>query len=330
MALFPAVSNVERPNQQNSTGDPLALIIAQYGGSVEGTIERKSVLKPYIPMRSIRGTNTITDYAVGKATLGVVTPGEAPAPPGKIDVSKQSLTVDTVIYARDMVPLLDNLQTAYNAPAEFGKEHGKQIAKFVDQAFFIQGAKAALRTSSAYDGGTSGKPAGHFGGSQKVLAASGDATDPAKLYSAISDLFVTMEGKDVSPRQDDVFLVFRPAQYYALQDAEQVVNGQYVTADGTKLDNVPIFKAWGCPVLSSNNLPNTNITTHELGANYTGDFTKLVGLAIAPRALMAGETIALESDVYYDKVWKHWFIDSHLSFGVTANRAEYAGAILLP
>ena len=46
-----------------------------------------------------------------------------------------------------------------------------------------------------------------------------------------------------------------------------------------------------------------------------------------PKALLAGETIPLTSDVYFDKKEMQWFIDSYLSFAVTPNRAEMAGGI---
>jgi hypothetical protein len=46
-----------------------------------------------------------------------------------------------------------------------------------------------------------------------------------------------------------------------------------------------------------------------------------------PKALLAGETIPLTSDVYYQKTELQWFIDSWLAFAVTANRAEHAGIV---
>jgi hypothetical protein len=301
-------------------------------GIVEGTIARKSVLDGWIPMKSVRGTNTLTSNAIGEATLGKLVPGEAP-PSTPLEVGKNSITVDTVVLARTAVPLLDTFQSHYDVRAEIGSEHGKKIAKFRDQSFFIQAAKVAQLADSKFSD-VANKPTGHFGGSVETLAAAGDATDPAKLYAAIRNLFVKMEAKDVEPSSEDVMLCFRPAQFYALMDAELIVNGTYVTSTGTKIETM-IFKAFGCPVIRSNNIPNSAIAGHLLsnaanGNAYDGDFTKLAGLAFSARALLAGETIPLESDVFYDKNYKTWFVDSHMSYAVTGNRAEYAGAILLP
>ena len=85
----------------------------------------------------------------------------------------------------------------------------------------------------------------------------------------------------------------------------------------------------------SNNLPNTVISGHLLSnaANsnaYDGDFSKVAGLMMSAKAVLGGETIPLRSDVFYDKIYKCWFVDSHLSCAFTPNRAEYAAAIMLP
>ncbi len=327
------INTIQRPMQQNQTGSTLELAVEQYSGHVEGTIERRSVLNGWVDMKRVVGTTTLTDFAVGAATLDKVTVGEAPD--GKnVDFAKASITVDTVIVARNVVPLLETFQNSFDAQKHIGVEHGKKIAKFLDQSMFIQAAKASLLTDSRFANGSAGKPDGHFGGSTYTFGATGDAVDPAKLYSGIGKLLTKMEEKDVVPDQDDVMLAFRPAYFRALQDAEQIINGTYVTADGTTREGM-IFKAFGCPVVSSNNVPNTDITSHLLSnaANsnaYNGDFSKLVGLAFSARALLGGETIPLTSDAWYNKEYKSHFIDSHLAFAVTPNRAEFAGSLWLP
>lgn len=317
------------PNQALGTGDTLALAIEEYTGVVEGTIARKSKAAPFVSVRPVRGTSTITNEGIGESTLQVVVPGVTPD--GTVNKqNKISLTVDTLVLARSAFPLLDVFQQKYDVRAEVGVEHGKKIAKFYDNAFFIQAAKAAALSASAY-----GAVGGHLGGTTKTLAAAGDATDPAALYAAFSDLFAQMEEKDVDPGTDDVMIALRPAAFYALMDAEQIVNGTYITSRGTVMENVKMLKAYGCPVVSSNNVPNTNITAHELSNTrnsnaYNGDFSKLVAVAFSPNALLAGETISLTTNVWYDESSLSHFVDAYLAFGVTPNRAEYAGRVILP
>lgn len=327
--------NIVRPGQANQAGSISALHLEEFTGVVESTIERKSALKGWIPVRPVKGTSTITNFAVGESTLQKATPGQ-PIDGTGTDFAKRTLTVDTVILARAVLPLLETFQTSYDSRKEIGMEHGKKIAKFHDQSFFIQAIKAALLTDSAYRGsGAAGKPDGHFGGSQQTLGAAGDSLDPAKLYAAIANLFVKLEEKDVDPRTDDVMIAVRPAEFYTLLQNEQLIDGTYKTSEGTSIQ-AHLLKAYGVPVISSTNFPGgSNITGHLLsnagnGNAYDGDFTKVVAAAFSPRALLAGETIPLTTDVFWDKVTKQWFVDAHLSYGVTPNRAEFAGVILKP
>lgn len=327
--------NIVRPGQSNGAGAVNALHLEEFTGHVESTIERKSALKGWIPVRPVKGTSVITNFGVGKSTLQKATPGVVPDGTTN-DFAKRNLRIDTVVLARAILPLLEVFQTSYDARKEIGLEHGKEIAKFYDQSFFIQAIKTALLADSAYrNTGAAGKPSGHFGGSQQVLGAAGDALDPAKLYAAVAGLFTKMEQKDVDPRTDDVMIAVQPQEFYTLLQNEQLIDGTYKTSEGTSIQ-AHLLKAYGVPVISSNNLPaGQTIAGHMLSnadnANaYDGDFTKVVAAVFAPRALMAGETIPLETDVFYDKLSKSWFVDAHLSYAVGPDRAEFAGVILKP
>lgn len=322
--------NVVRPNQALGTGDELALVIPEFTGVVEETIARQAKVAPFIDLRSVQGTATITNEGIGESTLSVITPGATPNQTSPNQFNHISLTVDTVVLARTTLPLLDVFQKNFDVRSAIAREHGKKISKFYDQSFLIQAAKAAAQGSSSY-----GALPGHLGGTSITLGSAGDQYDPATMYSAISDLFAGMELKDVDPAADGVMLALRPDIFYALMDAEQIINTEYVTAKGTVISNAKVLKAFGVPVLSSNNVPNTNISGHLLSNSrnsnaYDGDFTKLVAVAFSPDALLAGETIPLESKVFFDDVSKSWYVDAWLSYGVRPNRAEYAGRIVLP
>lgn len=322
--------NVGRPNQQNQAGDELALAIEEYTGIVEGTIARQSIMQGWVPVRTLKGTPTASNYAVGESTLQKLVPGVTPDGTGT-DFSKAQVTVDTTILARNAFPLLDEFQTVFDARSEVGKEHGKKIAKFYDQSFLIQGVKAARLTESAYSNGDAGKPAGHFGGTQIAMAAAGDELDPAKLYAKFAELFAEMEEKDVDPIAEGCIVITRPKVMSVLIQAEQVINGEYITSDGNSVKS-KVFSAWGVPVKSSNNLPNTVITGHFLSNDrnddaYDGDFSDVLALVISPRALLAAQNIPLNTKVFFDDVSKNWFVDAWLAFAVTPNRGEYAAVL---
>ena len=323
--------NITRPGQVGGTGNIDALHIEEYTGVVEGTIARKSALQGFIPTRTVKGTSVIQNFAVGESTLQKLTPGAAPDGTAN-KFGRNTLTIDTVVLARSIFPLLETFQTSYDARAEVGREHGQKIAKFWDQSFFIQAIKTALLTAPKHSG-VSG--AGHFGGSQSTFAAAGDATDPAKVYAQIADLFTKMELKDVDPRTDDVMLAVKPDVFYTLMQNEQLIRLDYKTSMGTSVDTWAL-KTYGVPVINSNNMPAGEVITGNLLSNaangnaYDGDFSKVVGVAFSPRALLAGSTIPLTTGVFWDDTYKHWLVDAWLSYAVGPNRPEFAGVILKP
>lgn len=319
--------NVVRPNQALGTGDPLALAIAEYTGLVEGTINRRSVLSDWIPARVLKGTTTAQNYAITRVGIQAVVPGVTPDGTGA-SINKNSVTVDTHILARSIIPALDAFQTAFDVRHELAKEQGKEIAKFRDQAFFIQAAKAAAASGSSF-----GAVDGFTGGTTVTLT--GSPSDPAAVEAAIVEALEEMSNKDVDLVDEDGLIVLRNDLFYALLQSEHVINGQYVTANGTKVENGYVFKSYGVPVVKSNNLPQGVITGHRLSnarnSNaYDGDFSNLGGVLMTPSALLAAATIPVRSVAFYDEISKSHYVDTETAFGVAANRNEYAARILLP
>lgn len=322
---------ITRPGQEGAAGAINALHLAEYTGVVEGTIERKSAVAGFIPMRTVKGTSVIQSFAVGESTLQKITPG-SPPDGTQNKFGKNTLSIDTVILARSVFPLLETFQTSYDARAEVGREHGKKIAKFYDQSFFIQAIKTGQRTTSKFTGVNG---AGHSGGSQSTFAGASDHLDPAKVYAQIADLFTKMELKDVDPRTDDVVVAVKPDTFYTLMQNEQLIRIDYKTSMGTSIETWAL-KAYGVPILNSNNMPAGETITGHLLSNadnsnaFDGDFTKVLAVAFSPSALLAGETIPLTTGVFWDDVYKHWYVDAWLAFSVGPNRAEYSGVILKP
>lgn len=329
---MPIISNTPvRPGQNGGTGAVDALHIEEYTNELHGTIERKSVLAPWIPTRSVQGTSVLQSYAIGETTLQKLVAGEAPdGTPAKF--GKNSLTIDTVILGRNIVPLLDDFQTKYNARAEIGREQGKKHAKFKDQSFFIQAIKSALLTDTKYTG-VSG--AGHSGGNKVTMAGAGDATDPALMYDYLGQLMVKFQNKDIDPASDDMLIAVRPELFMTLLQNEWLVNTNYTTAAGNSVSAM-VLKTYGVPVVSSTNFVGGQTITGHLLSNaansnaYDGDFSKVVAGVFSPTALMAGETIPLTTNVWFNDLDKQWYIDSWTSFGVGPDRAEYSGVIVAP
>lgn len=332
-------AHLSRPGQElaavgtSSTVNPLH--IEQYGGMVEGTFVKKSFMRSYVTIKPIRGTDTVTNDRIGQATLQKVTPGVRPdASVAQFDNVK--IKVDTIVLARNNVALLDDFQAHYSVRSELGKEHGKTLGKFFDEAFIIQAIKSAFIVAAADPQnpgvGETALPPGWEGGTKVTLTTAGDESDPDLLQKAIEDVCQGIEEKDVD--LDGGVILVGPAEYYTLLRNDRLINSQYSLGNGDFASGM-VLKSCGLPLIKTNRIPKAAITGHYLSNAGNGNAydvsaeearTKVV--VMLPKALLAGETIPLTSKIYYMDSELQWFIDSYLSFGVTPNRAEHAGVVV--
>lgn len=320
-----------RPGQINGTGELDATHVEEIWGEVHGTMRRVSVMAPRIKLKSLKGTSVATNFAVGKATMGKITAGQAVTATSASKFGKVQMTVDTVIYARTNFPLLEDLQTSYDSRAEVGKEHGGELARQYDETFFIQATKAGLLTANRF-GLTA---AGHDGATQVTMAGADHHLDPALLYSKIVDLVTGMRKKDVDPVADGCVLLVDHDTFATLSMAELLINSEYKTSEGASIPTMKL-KAYGVDVIPSNNfVGGKNITGHLLsnpdnGNAYDGDFTKVLATMFSPKALMAAETIPLTTRMVWDEIDLNWMLTNYRSFGVAPSVAPFAGCLLKP
>ena len=317
-----------RPGHQFKvdTGEVNPLHIEEYGGEVESQMIKTSIMRQFIKVKPVRGTDTVTNDRIGTTELQKVTPGVRPEP-GQVDFDNVSVRVDTIILARNNVFLLDDFQAHYDVRAELGQDHGKIIGRFFDEAICIQGLKAAL-----IDPATTKLPEGWHGGVRIDLDNAGDEQDPDKLQRAIEDLCEQIETKDVDIEGAALFV--NPQQYYTLLRNDKLLNSDYSLGNGDYAQGT-IMRSCGIPVIKTNRLPQEEVTGHYLSNpsnnmayDVDADEANVVALLLMPKALLSGETIPLTSKVYYSDIELQWFIDSYLAFAATPNRAEHAGCIM--
>lgn len=321
-----------RPGQINGTGAVDAQHVEEIWGEVHNTIARESLLAGRVKVKPLRGTSVATNHASGKAVVGKITVGQAVTPTSAVKFGKYQLTVDTTIYVRSNFPLLESLQTSYDARAEVGKEHGQELAKQYDETFMIAATKAALRTTNNFGLDAS---AGHAGASQITMAGALDHQDPALLYDKIVDLVTAMRKKDVDPVRDGSILLVDHDTFSTLAMSDLLINSELKTSEGHSLTTMRL-KTYGVEVLPSNNfVAGKNITGHLLsnadnGNAYDGDFTKVIGTLFSPKALMAAETIPLTTRLVWDEVDLNWMLTNYRAFGVAPANVAHAGVLLKP
>jgi len=312
------------------TGKVNPLHIDQYGGAVESQFVKTSIMREYFTLKRIVGTDTVTNDRIGKTSLQAVVEGTRPSSSAPT-FDNISVKVDTVVLARSNVALLHDFQAHYDVRAAVGQEHGKEIGKFFDEAFLIQGIKAAMINVGTAAGETPA-PEGFKSGTVITLSAAGDENDPDKLQRAIEDMCADIEKKDVDLEGAALFVPVD--QYYTLLRNDKLISGDYSTGNGDYAQGM-VLRSNGVRIVKTNRIPSAAASGHFLsnaGNNnaydVSADEAKAAAVLLMPKALLAGETIPLTSDVYYDKPELQWFIDSYLAFGVTPNRSEVAGVVM--
>ncbi len=310
--------------------------IDQYGGAVDSQFAKTSMMRQFFTVNNVTGTDTLVNSRVGRTVLKALVPGVRPDA-AKTTFGKVSVTVDTVILARDSRSMLNEFQTHINARMELGKDHGKEIGKFFDEAFLIQGihgagysASAALQEGTAAPTGNGGDSYnGAFGaGKCYKLANANDELDASDLYTAFEAIVQKMEEEDIDT--DEMVIFVRPAQYNALIKNDFLTDKDFSMGNGDRAKNT--FKAMlDIRVVKTNRIPNTANASHKLGSDYnvSANDAKCVGLVMHPKSLLAGETIPLQSKVWFNDEEKSWFIDSWIAFGVAVNRPDVCGAVYI-
>lgn len=333
-----------------NSGEINPLYIDQYGGEVEHQFLKDSFMRQFFKFKSVRGTDTITNSRIGSTALQKVARGVRPTDSAPT-FDNISVKVDTMVLARTTQFLLDDFLSHIDVRKEVGIEHGKEIGKFFDESFVVQGIKAAQITNQDPEGillggwepvtTTGSKPANivrtapnNFqGGNVVQLKAADDELDPELLVKAIHDLCLTIQKKDVDIME--AVILMRPDQYYALLENDKLLDKDFSTGNGDYASG-HVLKVNGVRIQLTNRFPRAAQVgeTHFLsnagnGNAYdvTATDVECVVLFLMPKALLAGETVPLTAKVHYSDIELQWFIDSYLSYGVTPNRAEMAGGI---
>lgn len=319
------MSGVNIPTDSTHLSDQQrAEMIEQYSGAVDSQFAKASMMRQFYDIKPVLGGDTSIVRRVGKTTLKKIQDGVRPAA-NKTNFGRASVTVDTVVLARDNRSMLNEFQTDFNARAELGRDHGKELGKFFDEAFLIQGIKGAGLSAPGNLNGAIGA------GKIETLAAPGDELDPDLLYQKISRVLVRMQEEDIDT--DECVIFVRPTEHEVLLNNNKLVDQDFSEGNG----NFAMGKVktiLNAPIVKTARIPTAPITGHILSNEDNGfayDVSaaeaKAAAVILHPWSLLAGETIPLQSQVFYSDVEKQWFIDSFMAFAVSNRRPDVCGLV---
>ena len=278
-----ANATVSRLGLVNNSGtDFEALFLKVFSGEVLTAFARNNIFNDQLhSVRTITSGKSAQFPVTGTATAAYHTPGNPLVGANQILANEKIISIDDLLISQAFVSNLDELMNHYDVRATYADELGKALAKTYDQNAAKVIANAS-RASTTLTGGSGGLVSTLASGNTASANVTGD-----ELAAAIYDIAQAFDERDIPPT--DRFCVLPPAEYYKLaEEATRTINADFNPGGGNgsfAQGNVQFVA--GIPILKSNNVPQSNVSSNPSGANntYSGDDSKTIGLVFHKSAV---------------------------------------------
>ena len=277
-----ANATVSRLGLVNNTGSDFdALFLKVFSGEVLTAFARNNIFNEQLhSVRTITSGKSAQFPVTGTATAAYHTPGTPLVGANQIRHGERIVSIDDLLISQAFVSNLDELKNHYDIRATYADELGKALAKTYDQnvAKVIANASRASSTIS-----------GPAGGLTLTLGSGNTASanvDGDEIAAAIYDIAQAFDERDIPPT--DRFCVLPPAEYYKLaESATRTVDVDFNPGGNGSFASGRVQQIAGIPVMMSNNVPQSNVSSNPSGANnsYDGDDSKTIGLVFHKSAV---------------------------------------------
>ena len=275
-------ANPSRLGSINEGADKKALFLKVFSGEVLATFQQNNVFLDKTTVRTIASGKSSQFPATGIAQTAYHQPGTEILG-DEIKHAERVITIDDLLTSSAFIANIDEAMNHYEVRSTYSSEIGHQLAKVMD-ANIAQVMALTARESSTIDGQAGGT----------TLSNADYPSDSAVLASGLFDAQQTLDEKNVPDNDRNAF--FLPAQYYLLAQNTTVINQWY---DGKgSISEGTILKIAGLPIVKTNAIPQTNVTTGP--AAYQGDFSNTVGLVAHKNSCGTVKLMDLASEMEYD------------------------------
>ncbi|MGH0000104.1 phage capsid protein [Pseudovibrio ascidiaceicola] len=261
------ISQLGVTNAQDPAGDAEKrdkLFMKEFAGEVITAFNENNIFMPLHQVRTISQGKSASFAHMGKANARYHKSGTPVVGSNKIKHNESVIKIDDKLMADIFIDELEEAKNHYDVRSEYSKQVGAALAREFDTKV-ARVIGLAARASNKIDdlpGGT-------------VLKNTKYATDAAILSSALFDAAQTLDEKDAWEMER--YSAFRPAQYYMLVKNKDNLNRDWGGSGSHAKGTIPEIA--GIQIMKTNNVPSKNFTKVEGEQNdYTGDFTKTVGL----------------------------------------------------
>ncbi len=305
-----------RIGQINTSGDAQAIFLKTFAGEVLMAYEIKNKLMARTFIRTITNGKSVQWPRLGRASGRSYHTAGTEIDGATIPHSEIVATVDNLLTSPVFIDKLDDAMNHYETRSKYANLIGVELSNSMDEHVIIEGLKGArltsvgseLPTGTAVNGATTGAMAfrenSEFLQTAEVTGgASNAASVEAKIDAFRSACYAAAARLDEAEVPEaGRFIVVRPREARQLAEAVQssgfsLTNSDYGTTGSEAMGKVPHFA--GFDVISSNQLPKTNVGTTGVYANHGGDYSKTVALIGAQDAIGTAKLLDLNVESEY-------------------------------
>ena len=277
-----ANATVSRLGLVNNTGTSFdALFLKVFSGEVLTAFAENNIFNESMhTVRTIANGKSAQFPVLGTATAAYHTVGTPLVGANQIKANEKIISIDDLLISQAFISSLDEMQNHYDVRQTYSSELGKALARTYDQNVAKVIANAS-RASTNLSGGNGGIVLTLANGNTNSAAVDGD-----EIAAAIYDIAQTFDERDIPPT--DRFCVLPPAEYYKLaESATRTIDTDFNPQGNGSFASGRVQMVAGIPVMMSNNVPQSNVSSNPSGANntYSGDDSKTIGLVFHKSAV---------------------------------------------
>ena len=324
-----ANATVSRLGLVDNTGTNFnELFLKVFSGEVLSAFTRNNIFNDQLhSVRTITSGKSAQFPVLGTATASYHTPGNLLTGGNQIRHGERIISIDDLLIADVFVSRLEELKNHYDIRAQYADELGKALAKTYDENVAKMIANAS-RASSTLTGIAGGLTLTLGSGNTASANVSGD-----EIAAAIYDIAQTFDERDIPPT--DRFCVLPPAEYYKLaESATRTVNADFNPGGNGSFAQGNVQFVAGIPILKSNNIPQSNVSSNPSGANntYSGDDSKTIGLVFHKSAVGTVKLMDMTTEITgndYATMYQGTLMVAKYALGHGILRPECAATIKL-
>ena len=276
------VSNI---GQNAASGSTTASFLKVFSGEVITAFETaNSTLDKHL-VRTISSGKSAQFPIVGKATASYHTAGNE-ITGGSITHNERTISIENLLIAPVFIAKIDEAMSAYDVRSIYSKELGRALANQMDKHVYqnlILNSRASAAAPQAVG---------------QVLTDADFNTNAASAAATIFSAAEKMDAADVPA--DDRYCAVSPAAYYNLIQGTTVINRDW-GGNGSYSDG-KVLKVAGMNIVSSNNIPSTNVTSgvaQGSSTNFAGNFSTTVAVVWQKNAVGTVKLMDLSTEMDY-------------------------------